>query len=100
MSEQKTPQADIPVLMDVVNQAESGTPADAQGSVDNANLIAELQTQLASGAFALTEQLLHTAFSEMEATLYEHVSNRLRQELPELIDKILRDHLGDDSAEP
>jgi hypothetical protein len=29
----------------------------------------------------------------MEASLFEQVSNRLRNELPELIDQILRDYL-------
>ncbi|HJP36468.1 MAG TPA: hypothetical protein QF901_10810, partial [Gammaproteobacteria bacterium] len=57
-------------------------------------LIAELQTKLSVGAFTLTEQLLHSAISEMEATLFEQVLNRLRQELPELIDSVLREHLG------
>ena len=62
-------------------------------------LIAELQTTLSVGAFTLTEQLLHSAISEMEATLFEQVLNRLRQELPELIDTVLREHLAIDSDE-
>ena len=57
-------------------------------------LIAELQTKLSADAFALTEKLLRSAISEMEATLFEKVLNRLRQDLPELVDTILREHLG------
>ena len=63
---------------------------------DTENLIAELQTRIASAAFALTEELLHTAFSEMEAKLHQQISARLRSELPELIDSLLRAHLDDD----
>jgi len=79
----------IPTLTDVVPAEAAAEDREAQRE----NLIAELQTELASGAFALTERLLHNACSEMEATLFEQVSNRLRQELPELIDGVLRRHL-------
>ena len=67
--------------------------ADEDREAELENLIAELQTELAASTFALTERLLHTALSEMEATLFEQVSNRLRQELPELVDGVLRRHL-------
>jgi hypothetical protein len=56
-------------------------------------LIAELQTRLATSTFALTEELMRTAFSEMEAKVYHEISARLRRELPELIDSLLREHL-------
>jgi len=85
----------IPVLTDVVtDDAEIGADAavPAQPLFDE-NRLAELQTELASRSFELTDQLLHSAFQEMEASLFEQVSNRLRNELPELIDQILRDYL-------
>ena len=94
MPEDSTAITDIPVLTDVVelvpsvDTTQSGIPTDAEA------LIAELQTKLSVGAFGLTEQLLHSAFAEMEATLFEQVLNRLRQELPELIDSVLREQLG------
>ena len=44
--------------------------------------------------------LLHNAFAEMEAKLFAQISARLREELPELIDRILREHLGEDLDEP
>ncbi|MCH7508498.1 MAG: hypothetical protein IIB68_01470 [Proteobacteria bacterium] len=85
----------IPVLTDVVNgDAETGADSAvaAQPAFDE-NRLAELQTELASRSFELTDRLLHSAFQEMETSLFEQVSNRLRNELPELIDQILRDYL-------
>jgi hypothetical protein len=94
VADKKASQVEIPVLRDVVQD-----PGGDRSDEDNAALIAELQTELASSAFALTEQLLHAAFSEMEAAIHEQISRKLRQELPELIDKILRQHLSDDLPE-
>ena len=99
MAENATPKKDIPVLTDVMADDGAANSAETMASIDRASLIAELQTQLASNAYALTEQLLHQAFAEMEATLFEQVSARLREELPELIDRILREHLGEDGDE-
>jgi len=99
MAENATSDNEIPVLTDVIAKDGAASAAEATASVDHASLIAELQTQLASNAYALTEQLLHNAFAEMEAKLFEHISARLREELPELIDRILREHLGEDADE-
>jgi hypothetical protein len=57
-------------------------------------VIAELQTRLAASTFALTDELIRTAFGEMEAKLHEQISARLRRELPELIDSLIREYLG------
>ncbi len=83
--------ADLPVLTEVVD----ASAALSHPRKDYDTLIAELQTELASATMNLAEGMLHAAFREMEATLFEQVSNRLRQELPELIDRTLRDHLDD-----
>ena len=91
-----TPDPDIPVLTDVVPE-ETPTPEPESTTgipTDVETLVAELQTKLAADTFALTEQLLHSTFSEMEATLFQQISTKLRQELPELIDSVLRQHLG------
>ena len=98
MAEQSDPSADIPVLTDIVIEA-AEPPPDTQLPDDIETLIAELQTTLAARTFALTEQALHSAFSEMEATLFEQISSKLRQELPELIDSVLRHHLGAEGDE-
>lgn len=77
----------IPVLTDVIR---AGSPAPLGGDVDT--LVAELQTKLAARTFALADELLRSAFAEMEATLFEQISGRLRRQLPELIDATLREH--------
>lgn len=95
----------IPVLTDAVRRADE-TPAVADRTAtpvfigrtlasDRESLIAELQTQIAAGAFALTDDIMRTAFAEMEAAVFEQISGRLRRELPELIDALLRERLGD-----
>jgi hypothetical protein len=58
--------------------------------------LAELQTRIATGSFMLVEKLLHRAYKEMEATLFDEVVGRLRHELPELIDQVLREHFEQD----
>ena len=86
----------LPVLTDTVDeQAVVSHPAR-----DYDTLVAELQTELVAATMNLAEGLLHAAFREVEATLFEQVSNRLRQELPELIDRTLRDRLGDSARLP
>lgn len=85
-------ETNIPVLTDIVGHA--ATPSTA----DRDTLIAELQTKLASRTFALADELIRSAFTGMEATLFEQISAQLRRKLPELIDATLREHL--DTAEP
>lgn len=97
MAKRTKSKPDIPVLTEVVSTKREAEPvepaAPTDEPIDVEALIAELQTTLAARTFALTEELLHSAFSEMEATLFQQVSNKLRQELPELIDSVLRQHL-------
>jgi hypothetical protein len=90
-------QLKIPVLTEIMERSRPGiSPSEAE------LLIAELQTRLAAGTFELTDALLRRTMAEMEAQLYERVSARLRTELPELIDRVLRDQLtpedGSDTA--
>lgn len=80
-------ETNIPVLTDVIRA--SAEPS----SNDMEMLVAEIQTKLASRTFALTDELLRTAFAQMEATLFEQIASRLRRQLPELIDATLREHL-------
>ena len=58
--------------------------------------LAELQVRIATGSFMLVEKLLRSAYQEMEATLFDDVVGRLRNELPELIDQVLREHFEED----
>ncbi len=86
----------LPVLTEMVDEQATVSHPDK----DYDTLVAELQTELASATMNLAEGLLHAAFREMEATLFEQVSNRLRQELPELIDRTLREHLDSAGSSP
>jgi Zn-dependent M32 family carboxypeptidase len=47
----------------------------------------------------LADSLLHQAVKDIEATLFERVLDRLRAQLPELVDRILREHAAA-QAEP
>jgi hypothetical protein len=76
----------IPVLTDVIRSAASLPSAELDA------LLAEVQTKLASRTFKLADELLRSAFAEMEAALFEHISGKLRRQLPELIDATLREH--------
>ena len=85
----------IPILTDVVAQEEL---ARARAAVKLSDIseeqLAELQTQLAASVHKLADELLQNVFQEMEAALFEQVSILLRRELPEIVDRILRDHFG------
>jgi hypothetical protein len=76
----------IPVLTEVIRNGTSlrGQELDA--------LLAELQTNLAARTFRLADDLVRSALTEMEATLFEQISGKLRRQLPELIDATLREH--------
>jgi len=90
----KQVQLTIPVLTEIIERNKlQDSPSDTEV------LIAELQTELAVGAFQLTEELLRSALAEMQAALYEQMTARLRRELPELIDRVLREHLAEDGNE-
>jgi hypothetical protein len=94
MAEDSASKSSIPVLTDIVNETASGENGSDPRAVET--LIAELQTELSASAFALTEQVLRAAFTEMEAALLEQITARLRQELPELVDRVLREQLAGD----
>ncbi len=84
---------ELPVLTErAEGMSDAPSAADAPDADDR---LAALQAAISADALALAERLLHSAFTEMEATLFEQVSNRLRQELPELVDRVLREHLVD-----
>jgi Zn-dependent M32 family carboxypeptidase len=74
---------DIPTLTDAVSGgAEPSFSFDAK-AVHAAILTETLQ---------LADSLLHQAAKDIEATLFERVFDRLRAQLPELVDRILREH--------
>ena len=87
-----------PVLTDPVELDDAVVPllTDAESPSEAAvteEQVASVQAELTSLTRDLTERLLHAAMRDMEAALFEQVANRLREELPELIDRALREHL-------
>jgi hypothetical protein len=87
MSQMQPRELGIPVLTEVILR---GT-AEPNGA-ELETLLAEVQTKLASRTFKLADELLRSAFAEMEATLFEQIAGKLRRQLPELIDATLREH--------
>ena len=81
---------------DVDEAAQAGVGNAVQTGIDEAAL-AELEVRLASASLDLTDRLLHAAFQEMEAAMFEQVSNRLRAELPDVVARIIREHFAQTS---
>jgi hypothetical protein len=86
----------IPVLTDAVARPRRSAMDEIARPALTESELAELQTRIATGSFLLVEKLLHQAYKEMEATLFDEVVGRLRHELPELIDQVLREHFEKD----
>jgi Zn-dependent M32 family carboxypeptidase len=74
---------DIPILTEAVHENVA-----ASLSVDVKAVHAALLTE----TLELADSLLHQAVKDIEATLFERVFDRLRADLPELVDRILREH--------
>ena len=74
---------DIPILTDSVQ--ESGP---ALLTVDAKAVHAAILTE----TLKLADSLLHQAAKDIEATLFERVFDRLRAQLPELVDRALKEH--------
>ncbi len=87
----------VPVLTDVVAGPDA-RPADRRPVLSD-EALSELQTRIATEGFHLMERLLREAFREMEMNVLTDVISRLRQELPEMVDDVLREHLGLDANE-
>ena len=77
---------EIPTLTDVVSLEPRGIPPD---------VMAALHADLTAAVIKLAEELLHSASREMEAVLFERVCDRLRDRLPEIVDRALKERLGD-----
>jgi len=75
---------DLPTLMDAESPPVPRITAEEIDAV---------QAELTAMTRDLADRLLDHAMRDMEAALVEQVSNRLREELPALIEKVLREHL-------
>jgi hypothetical protein len=74
---------DIPILTDAVEK--DGPPYaffDAKA----------VHAAVVTDALKLADSLLHQAAKDIEAILFERVLDQLRAQLPELVDRVLREH--------
>src|SRR5260370_41949099 len=74
---------DIPILTE-----EAEKSAANLASLDVKAVHAALVTETLN----LADSLLHRAAKDIEAALFERVFDQLRAQLPELVDRVLRDH--------
>jgi hypothetical protein len=81
-------------------EAPEASEADTVEIEDVETLIAELQTRLASNTFELMDTVMRAAFSDMEARIFREISTNLREQLPEMIDSVVRDHLQERRKQP
>lgn len=95
----KPASAAIPVLVKAVEDTPAGEPpvlrsvAVAGPRQLSDHELAALKAELVAVAWEVVLDLLHSAVREVEAALFEQVSARLRDELPEIVDRALRNHL-------
>jgi Zn-dependent M32 family carboxypeptidase len=74
---------EIPILTESVGESVPvGLSLDAKA----------VHAAILSETLNLADSLLHQAVKDIEATLFERVLDRLRAQLPELVDRILREH--------
>ena len=82
---------DIPVLTEAIDSAKAN-PASLN--------VQALQSAITMEALECADALLHQAARDMEAILFERVYDRLRQQLPDLIDRILKEQLEAAGTQP
>ena len=86
----------IPVLTDIV--ASPGEPVPSLQVMVTDDERQALQARIATEGYTLMERLLHESLREMEANLFADVIGRLRTELPDLIDDVLKEYFGQGPA--
>jgi Zn-dependent M32 family carboxypeptidase len=79
----------IPILTETAKDA-AALPASIDAQAVHAAILSE--------TLQLADSLLHQAVKDIEATLIERVFDRLRAQLPELVDRILREHAAAQAA--
>ena len=76
---------DIPILTDAI---------DTGGAQAAAMNLQAAQSAIVSETLRIADELLHQAAKDMEAILFERVYDRLREQIPDLIDRILKEQLA------
>jgi hypothetical protein len=89
----------IPVLLKAAEDSEPDAPPvltavaiPAPRHLSDHDLAA-LKAELVGVAWEVVLDSLHSAVREVEAALFEQVSSRLRDELPDIVERALRNHL-------
>ncbi len=88
MTEDLEATGEIPILTDVVLGGAPRARAHAAA------------TAILAQVLNLADSLLHQATKDIEATLFENVYDRLRAQLPEIVDRVLREHAANGGEEP
>ena len=92
------PSLDIPLLTEVVGEAAPSTPApQAAPAPASAPAVLTIPQDLLSEALteriaALTDRLLRDASAEIHATLVNKVWEKLREEIPAIVEQALREN--------
>jgi uncharacterized small protein (DUF1192 family) len=85
---------DIPILTEAIEREKEQTVTLN---------IKDAASALISETIELADSLLHTAVKDIEGTLFERVLDKLRAELPELVNRVLAEQAnkraGSDAAE-
>jgi len=58
----------------------------------SADEFAQLESKLCVQSLTLADELLHDACHDIEDIIVERVMNKLRNELPALVSRVLQDH--------
>jgi hypothetical protein len=83
------PPNDIPVLREAVGRRRADKPALDAEQLEN------LRAQLSADMRTLVDELLAEALNDAQENLRLIVNEKLGDELPDLIDQVLRARLGD-----
>src|SRR6202790_3226712 len=82
MSQDSHDPRDIPILTEEAEKNASLASLDVKA----------VHAALVSETLNLADSLLHRAAKDIEAALFERVFDQLRAQLPELVDRVLREH--------
>jgi Zn-dependent M32 family carboxypeptidase len=90
MSQDSHDPRDIPILTE---EAEPTAEAEKKDDAMPASLdVKAVHAALVTETLNLADSLLHRAAKDIEAALFERVFDQLRAQLPELVDRVLREH--------
>lgn len=95
------PELDIPVLTELADESMAAPVPSAPAPAPSAPAVLTIPQDLLSEELteriaALTDRLLRDAAAEIHATLVEKVWEKLREEIPGIVEEVLRGNARDD----